>query len=114
MNAAEPQITRGTSDMFAPINASGAADFRWRSLVTPTYTLGNAQAGLRWKIMPRTSDVTCVTSSCAATTASVGRPFLGYSFGNVRRFTARIDNLMNRQPPVVGGIPGNTMLANTI
>lgn len=94
------------------INASGPAYFRWRSLITPTYTIGPASVGLRWKHMPGARDASCVTSptSCLKPTASYDLfdLFGGYDLTKDIRFTAGIDNLFNKMPPVVQGTLGDT------
>ena len=97
---------------FADTISSTAAYFRWRSLLTATYTQGQMSAGLRWRFTPRTRDVTCASRCQAPDTPSYSTfdLFGSYAITPKIRISAGIDNLFDRDPPIVGGVLGNTNL----
>lgn len=96
------------------IDSAGVAYFRWRLLFTPSYNIGPVSVSLRWKHLPGTKDVTCVASpnACLRPTDAYNLLdlFGGFVVNDHIRFTAGIDNLLNKDPPVVGGTLGNTNL----
>ena len=97
---------------FANTVSSTAAYFRWRPVLTATYSLDKLNAGLRWRFLPRTRDVTCASRCNAPDTGSYSSfdLFGAYDLTQKVRLTAGIDNLFDRDPPVVGGVLGNTNL----
>ncbi len=97
---------------FADTISSTAAYFRWRPITTLTYDMGTWNAGVRWRFSPRTRDVSCASQCDAPATASYSTfdLFGAYDLTHQVRLTAGIDNLFDRDPPVVGGVLGNTNL----
>ncbi len=97
---------------YADTISSTAAYFRWRSLLTATYALDKVTAGVRWRFTPRTRDVTCASQCQAPDTASHSTfdLFGSYALTSSVRLTAGIDNLLDKDPPIVGGVLGNTNL----
>jgi outer membrane receptor protein involved in Fe transport len=94
------------------IDASGPAYYNWRSLITPSYTIGNTAVGVRWKHLPSVRSVNCVTAACLPPTDKYDLLdlFGTYQLGDSVRLTLGVDNVLDKNPPVVGGTPGNTNL----
>ena len=97
---------------YANTISSSAAYFRWRSLLTATYTVDKLMVGTRWRFTPRTRDVTCASKCQSPDTPSynVFDLFGSYELTSKVRLTAGVDNLFDRDPPIVGGVLGNTNL----
>ena len=97
---------------YADTISSTQAYFRWRPITTVTYALDNWTAGLRWRFTPRTRDVSCAAQCDAPPTASYSTfdLFGSYALNSKVQISGGIDNLFDRDPPVVGGVLGNTNL----
>ncbi len=109
---ARGSVERGLRRLRDSIDASGPAYYKWRSLITPSYTFGNASVGLRWKHLPSVRSVNCVTAACLPPTDKYDLldAFGGYRLGESVRLSLGVDNLLDKDPPVVGGVVGNTNL----
>jgi len=89
--------------------------FRWKSFSDFSYTVDGAQLGLRWRHLSKakTQDylvTPCKTTRCFADTKAYD---LFDLYANVRideHYSLRggVDNLFDRDPPTVRGIPGYT------
>ena len=68
--------------------------------------------GVRWKHLPSVRSVNCVTAACLPATDKYDLldAFGSYALGESMRLSLGVDNLLDREPPVVGGVVGNTNL----
>ena len=97
---------------FADTISSTSAYFRWRPITTVSFDTTNWNVGARWRFTPRTRDVSCASQCNAPDTSSASTfdLFGSYNLTKQVRLTAGIDNLFDSDPPVVGGVLGNTNL----
>jgi len=98
---------------YADTISSTAAYYRWRSLTTLTYRNDMFNVGLRWKHLPSAKDSTCTGTACLAPGTAKYDLFDLFGGINVKkgfRLNAGVDNLFDKEPPVVGGVAGNTNL----
>lgn len=95
---------------YADTISSTSAYFRLRSLLTATYDFGKYDLGLRWKYLPSARDSSCVATCTAPATSSYSTVdiFGTYALTPKINMTGGIDNLFDTDPPVVGGVLGNT------
>lgn len=87
----------------------------WKGTTTLTYQLGPANLGVRWRYIDSVEDGSIATTP---DTTVPGVPSYNYFDLNGRwRFTDQVTlrlgalNLTNKEPPIVGGLPGNTDLS---
>ena len=97
---------------YANTISSTSAYLRWRTLLTATYTMDTWSVGARWRFTPRTRDVTCASKCQAPDTPSHSTfdLFGSYELTKAVQLTAGVDNLLDKDPPIVGGVLGNTNL----
>jgi iron complex outermembrane recepter protein len=81
-------------------------------VTTVSYAVDKWTGGLRWRFTPRTRDVSCASPCGAPATASYSTfdLFGSYDLNSKVQISGGIDNLFDRDPPVVGGVLGNTNL----
>ncbi len=67
---------------------------------------------MRWKHLPGVRSVNCVTASCLPSTDGYDLfdLFGSYDLNDSLRVSLGVDNVADEDPPVVGGVPGNTNL----
>lgn len=89
--------------------------FRWKTFTDISYTLGDGTLGLRWRYLSptKTQDylvTPCKATRCFADTKDYNMFDLYWNVRLGEHYTVRggIDNLLDRDPPLVRGIPGNT------
>ena len=89
--------------------------YEWKSYMNFTYAVGPASAGLRWRHLPSVKPqdylvAPCTAVRCFADTASWDMFDLYGNYKVTKALDVRIgvDNLLDKDPPVVRGIPGNT------
>ncbi len=89
--------------------------FRWKSFTDVSYTLGDAVLGLRWRYLAptKTQDylvTPCTATRCFADTKDYNIFDIYWNVKAGKNYTLRggVDNLLDRDPPLVRGIPGNT------
>lgn len=91
---------------------STSAYFRWRSLLTTTYSWGATSIGMRWKFLPKTRDSSCASRCSANAKATPSYNlfdlFATYKLNDTVELSGGIDNIGDTEPPVVGGVLGNT------
>jgi iron complex outermembrane receptor protein len=92
--------------------ASTAALPKWRALTSINYTVGRYSAGLRWRYLAAMRDVTAVTRPASPASGVPVYNFVDLNFGAKLTDQISIDggvtNLSKKNPPVVGGVPGQT------
>ena len=93
--------------------------FRWKSFSDFSYTLGVAQLGLRWRHLDKAKTQDYLVTPCKSTRCFADTPAydLFDLYASVRvndNYSLRggVDNLMDKRPPLVRGIPGNTDAQN--
>jgi outer membrane receptor protein involved in Fe transport len=89
--------------------------FRWKTFTDLSYSLEGATVGTRWRHLPSVTPQDYLVSPCTATRCFADTP--SYDIFDLY-FSARItdmiglrggiDNLFDRDPPVVRGVPGFT------
>ena len=88
--------------------------FDWRMFSTLTYTYDGLQGGMRWRHLDSSKDqaylvVDCVSNCIPGVEAyDVFDAFVNWQVTDRYRFRAGIDNLFDKDPPVVGGRLGQT------
>jgi iron complex outermembrane recepter protein len=89
--------------------------YEWKSYMNFTYAVGPVSGGLRWRHLPGVKPqdylvAPCTATRCFADTESWDQFDLYGSFkvSDMLNVRAGIDNLLDKEPPVVRGIPGNT------
>lgn len=92
--------------------ATGLVLPRWKSQVNIGYEFKPVQVALTWQHIPAIRDITAVTNPARP---SPGVPAydrfdlrLGVEASKALKFTAIVNNLTDRRPPVVAGTPGLT------
>jgi iron complex outermembrane recepter protein len=84
----------------------------WKTLLTLTYSLGPVDTGVRWRHLPSMDDVTAVTRPASP---AAGVPSydlfdlnLAYRMSDSLLMRAGVTNLLDKEPPIVGGTIGQT------
>ena len=95
--------------------------FKWKLFTSASYQVGPVLGGLRWRHMTGVKPQDYLVSPCAATALRCFADTAKYDifdlFTTIRAndtisVRGGVDNLFNKQPPVVRGIPGNTDAQN--
>jgi outer membrane receptor protein involved in Fe transport len=100
-------------------DANTGEQFAWKMNLTLGYAVGQANVSLRWRHLPSVENVAKVLSPTAtvADTASYDNfdLFGGWQLTDHVSLRAGIENLLDKQPPVVGANPqgGNDGVGNT-
>jgi iron complex outermembrane receptor protein len=89
--------------------------YEWKSYLNFSYAVGPVAGGLRWRHLPsvKAQDylvAPCTATRCFADTPSWDQVDLYGSYKVSDTFDVRlgVDNALDKDPPVVRGIPGNT------
>jgi iron complex outermembrane receptor protein len=97
--------------------------FQWKLFDTATYSIDGYAVGLRWRHLTGVKNIARVTAPCTpgpmAPSCRLDTPnhdgvdlFGRAKINDQMSFRAGIDNLLNAEPALVGGIPGTTDPAN--
>jgi iron complex outermembrane recepter protein len=84
----------------------------WKTLTSLTYRLSSFEAGLRWRHLPKMDDITSVTrpaSPAAGVSAyDLFDASLAYRFNSTVLVRGGVNNVLDEEPPIVGGTIGQT------
>lgn len=101
-----------TNTVSPPNGGSYGSLPRWKDVTTVGYLQGSWSAGLRWRYIGAMRSLATVSdpqSTTPGTTAySLFDLFGAWDVSDHLKINGGVNNLMNRQPMVVDGIPGNT------
>jgi len=102
--------TTGTIGVVANPSPGQDTQFDWRLLSNVAYRWNGFNAGFTWRFLPKIDNqaqVTSPTSTVQGTPSySVFNLFGSYSFAKTQ-IRIGIDNVLDKEPPVVGSNPGN-------
>jgi len=89
--------------------------YEWKSYLNLTYGLGPVTGGLRWRHLPEVKPQDYLVAPCTAVRCFADTPawdqidlYANYKLSSMLDFRFGIDNAMDKDPPTVRGIPGNT------
>jgi iron complex outermembrane recepter protein len=109
---------KGTLGGIPGSGGAGQYDYRLNSTFGYRFGGGNANVGLRWRYLPEVKNGAYVTDRNTlifpTEAYSVFDAFAGYDINSRYQLRAGIDNLFNEDPPVVGGLPGDSNSASTL
>lgn len=84
----------------------------WKTLTSLTYRLTNFEGGVRWRHLPSMDDITAVTRPASP---ALGVPSydlfdatLAYRLNDGVLFRGGVNNIADKEPPIVGGTIGQT------
>jgi iron complex outermembrane receptor protein len=96
---------------YAGTEGAGAY-FHWKAVTNASYRIGPVMAGMDWRLLGSARDSSTVSNPSSTV---VGVPnyslfdlSLVYDLSSKLQLSAGVENLADKQPPVVGGIPGAT------
>jgi outer membrane receptor protein involved in Fe transport len=89
--------------------------YEWKSYMNFTYAVGPVGGGLRWRHLPSVKPQDYLVAPCTATRCFADTPawdqfdlYGNYKVSDMLIVRMGVDNLLDKEPPVVRGIPGNT------
>ncbi|MEJ1964875.1 MAG: TonB-dependent receptor [Gammaproteobacteria bacterium] len=89
--------------------------YEWKSYMNFTYAVGPVSGGLRWRHLPSVKPQDYLVAPCTATRCFADTPawdqldlYGGFKVNETLNVRVGVDNLLDKDPPVVRGIPGNT------
>ncbi|MEJ0037706.1 MAG: TonB-dependent receptor [Gammaproteobacteria bacterium] len=89
--------------------------YEWKSYLNFTYQMGPVGGGLRWRHLPSVKAQDYLVAPCTATRCFGDTPswdmfdlYGSLKVNDMFSVRAGIDNLLDKDPPVARGIPGNT------
>ena len=89
--------------------------YEWKSYMNFTYAVGPAAGGLRWRHLPSVKPQDYLVAPCTSTRCFADTPawdqldlYGSFKVSEMLSLRAGVDNLLDKDPPVVRGIPGNT------
>jgi iron complex outermembrane receptor protein len=89
--------------------------YEWKSYMNFTYAVGPVGGGLRWRHLPSVKPQDYLVAPCTATRCFADTPawdqfdlYGNYKVSDMLSVRMGVDNLLDKEPPVVRGIPGNT------
>lgn len=84
----------------------------WKTLMSLTYRLPVFEAGVRWRHLPSMDDVTAVTRPTSPAPGVAAYDLfdatLAYRLNDAILFRGGVNNVLNEDPPIVGGTIGQT------
>ncbi len=84
----------------------------WKSLLSLTYRLTNFEGGIRWRHLPTMDDITSVTRPASPAPGVPSYDLydatLSYRLNDMFLFRGGVNNLLDEEPPIVGGTIGQT------
>jgi iron complex outermembrane receptor protein len=89
--------------------------YEWKSYINFSYAVGPVAGGLRWRHLPSVKAQDYLVAPCTATRCFADTPswdqvdlYGSFKVTDMVDVRAGVDNLLDNDPPVVRGIPGNT------
>jgi len=92
------------------------ASYRWKLFATANYRVGGFNIGLQWQHLPSAEDATEALFPTTTTGVEAYNIFhlnSSYAFNQDITFRFGIDNLFDKDPPIIGANPANTNPAAT-
>ncbi len=93
-------------------DGSTGAQFKWKLFATFGYSLGPADLSLRWRHLPSVKNAARVTNPAATVQDTASYDIFdlagGFKIADGYSLRAGVDNLFDKQPPIVGRNPGVT------
>jgi len=84
----------------------------WKTLTTFTYRLPSVEAGIRWRHLPGMDDVTAVTRPASPAAGVEAYDLydanLSFRLNDMILVRGGVNNLLDEEPPIVGGTIGQT------
>jgi outer membrane receptor protein involved in Fe transport len=84
----------------------------WKTLTSLTYRLPSFEAGVRWRHLPSMDDVTAVTRPASPARGVPSYDLfdatLAYRMNGAIMFRGGVNNVLDEEPPIVGGTIGQT------
>ncbi|MBB6093510.1 outer membrane receptor protein involved in Fe transport [Povalibacter uvarum] len=84
----------------------------WKTLLSLTYRLPNFEGGIRWRHLPTMDDITSVTRPASPAPGVPSYDLydatLSYRLNDMFLFRGGVNNLLDEEPPIVGGTIGQT------
>jgi outer membrane receptor protein involved in Fe transport len=98
-------------------NAPFGAQFRWKLNTTISYNFGPGSIALSWRHLPKVRNTAAAANPATTTLPTNAYDLFGLN-GRVKvnsmlELSGGIDNLFDRDPPIVGAIPGTTNASGT-
>lgn len=89
--------------------------YEWKSYMNFSYAVGPVSGGLRWRHLPSVKAQDYLVAPCTATRCFADTPawdqfdlYGNFQASEMLSVRMGVDNLLDKDPPVVRGIPGNT------
>jgi iron complex outermembrane recepter protein len=119
LNYFKTAVTNGSPFLDSAGTLNQGGQYRWRLFTTFDYSVGKFDAGVTWMHLPSAAPAEIVQDP---TTKILGVPSydvfglqFGWNFGPNVSVRGGIDNVFNKEPPVVDSNPGvNNNLGNTL
>jgi outer membrane receptor protein involved in Fe transport len=84
----------------------------WKTLTSLTYRLSNFEGGVRWRHLPSMDDITAVTRPASPAKGVPAYDLfdatLAYRLNDGVLFRGGVNNIADKEPPIVGGTIGQT------
>lgn len=84
----------------------------WKTLLSLTYRLPNFEGGIRWRHLPSMDDITSVTRPASPAPGVPSYDLydatVSYRLNDMFLFRGGVNNLLDEEPPIVGGTVGQT------
>lgn len=114
VTAGDPTVDyKGTTGF----DTGSGVQFSWKSVLTLAYTVGPASVSVHWRHLPSVENVAKLLNpgSSIADTASNDQfdLFGGWQITDKVSLRAGVQNVLDKQPPIVGASPGNSAAGTT-